>query len=200
MIDQYCTNCGIHNSHASPSCLGHGTSTPTAQLDVPNERPVIDPTRTDEDLLEQFTREALERDYSDDASALIATERLAHLRDGGDGYGRKAVEAKVFDIASGEEIEPPADGSLIPGRESNLAPDVKLEHAEEGAENVHGVAGDEPAVKGLAGVVVEGNTVVLTPDAANRLLTDEPPEGFSYVVRTESGDMTLDTFNASQQS
>ncbi len=72
--------------------LGFSTVAPIAVeleevLDEGLRRPAIDASRTDADLLAEFENDALGAGYTPEASALIASERLAHLRTGGDGYG-----------------------------------------------------------------------------------------------------------------
>lgn len=57
------------------------------------ERPVIDATLSDDELLFQFTMDAIDAGYEEDAAATIARERIEHLRSGGDGYGRGPVAA-----------------------------------------------------------------------------------------------------------
>ncbi len=75
------------------------------------EPPVIDPARSDEDLLAQFKAEAIDHLYSEEASEKIAAGRLRHLRAGGNGYS--VLEAppekqeSIFDLPP-EKREIPA--------------------------------------------------------------------------------------------
>lgn len=52
----------------------------------PADLPLIDATKTDDELLIQFALEAMEAGYSEDAAGSIAEQRLRNLRGGGSGY------------------------------------------------------------------------------------------------------------------
>jgi hypothetical protein len=97
---EYCPKCGIHNHHASPGCIGHGTDNPEGigQADAKATPQVsgatssegakpaaIDASKTDADLIEQFENEAHDAGYTQLDGERVARERLADLRAGGTG-------------------------------------------------------------------------------------------------------------------
>jgi hypothetical protein len=86
--------------------LVHGERAKSRELlDSEAIPPKIDPARSDDDLILQFSIEAIDRGYSEEAAEKIARGRLRHLRAGGDGYSVAA--ASLFDLPP-EEREVPA--------------------------------------------------------------------------------------------
>jgi hypothetical protein len=74
--------------------------------------PPIDATKSDEDLLLQFSDEAVKSGYSEEGAASIAYGRLRHLRAGGDGYDVLAAPSAPAEPAEPSEASaPPAPTS-----------------------------------------------------------------------------------------
>jgi hypothetical protein len=76
---------GFPVSHENDDCYLITTRSDTLRIER-EKPPVIDPARSDDDLILQFSIEAIDRGYTEAAADSIARGRLAHLRAGGDGY------------------------------------------------------------------------------------------------------------------
>lgn len=159
---------------------------PPASLATESEAipPVIDASRSDEDLILQFQVEALDRGYSEEASEKIARGRLAHLRAGGDGYSvievPPAVEADTQTASAPAADQTPEDPEValfdlppekrvVPKVQAHLQALARKDLQDFAKE--HGVAANQSSSD-----IVEQLTIKLTTPAEPKRESGEGPE------------------------